>query len=279
VRRVILATFGAVLALVAVVGVGLAQQPVPALPVTASPTTVAVQASGPVPAGPTRFDLTRAGNKDLSVYFLLLNPGVSMPEFQAALARDDRTGGESALGLAWIQGSASLSGREARRGVTFALRPGLTYVMVSEADEATGRGPRQRGMTTFTTSGASNGATARAPDATVHMAGLRFRGDRVLPRRGVVRVENADGGPHFAIAFPLRKRVTSKQFGRALRGNSQRAVGRVIAGAPYSLQGLLSGGNTANDQEVRFPKRGRYGLVCFVHEHHRLGMYRIVTVR
>jgi hypothetical protein len=279
VRRVIVATFGAVLALVAVAGVGLAQQPVPTLAVSASPTTVAVQAPRPVPAGPTRFEVTREGNKDVSVYFFLLNAGVSLQEFQAAIARDDRTGGESTLGLVWIQASVSLSGRQARRGVTFTLRPGLTYVMLSEGTEGMGRGPRQRGLTTFTTSGASNGATARAPDATVRMVGLRFRGDRRLPRRGVVRVENRDGEPHFAVAFPLRKGVTSNRFGRALRSNSERAVGRLIAGGPYSLQELISGGNTANDQDVRFPKAGRYGLVCFIHEHHRLGMYRVVTVR
>jgi len=113
----------------------------------------------------------------------------------------------------------------------------------------------------------------------VRMVGLRFRGDRVLPRRGVVRVENGDGVPHFAIAFPLRRRVTTKQFGRAVRATSQRAFGRVVAGAPYGVQNLISGGNTANDQELRFPKAGRYALVCFFDEHHRLGMYRLVTVR
>jgi plastocyanin len=246
---------------------------------TASPTSVAVQAPGPVGAGPTRFEVTRQGDKDLSVYFLLPNAGVSLQELRAALARDDRTGGDSALGLVWIQASVSLGGRDTRRGVTFTLRPGLTYVVVSEADEAAGRGPKPRGITTFTTSGESNRATAGAPDATVRMAGLRFRGDRVLPRRGTVRVKNNDGAPHFAIAFPLRKGVTSRQFGRAIRGNSERAFGRVIAGAPYNLQGVISGGNTANDQEVRFPKAGRYGMVCFIHEHHRLGMHRIITVR
>ena len=72
-RRAIVATFGAVLALVAVAGVGLAQQPVPTLAVSASPTTVAIRAPGPVPAGPTRFEVTREGNKDVSVYFFLLN--------------------------------------------------------------------------------------------------------------------------------------------------------------------------------------------------------------
>lgn len=277
--RTRLAMLGTVVALGAVAAIAVAQQPVPTLPVTASPTTVAVQAPGPVPAGPTRFEVAREGNKDVSVIFGLLNAGVSMQDLQAALTSDDQSGGESALGLASIQASASLAGSETRRGVTFTLKPGLTYLVISEADADSGPGPKQRGITTFTTSGASNGATAPAPDATVRMVGLRFRGDRVLPRRGVVRMENSDGVPHFAVGFPLRKGVTSQQFGRALRSNDNRTFGRVVAGAPYSVQNIVSGGNTANDQEVRFTKAGRYGLVCFFSEHHQLGMYRVVTVR
>jgi hypothetical protein len=259
--------------------VAVAQQPVPTVAVTASPTSVALQPAGPVPAGPTRFEVARQGNRDVSVYFALLNAGVSMQEFQAALRSDDRTGGDSTLGLVSIQASVSISGSERQHAATFTLKPGLTYVVLSEADEEGGRGPRERGITTFTTSGQSNGAAAPAPDARVRMVGLRFRGDRVLPRRGVVRVENRDGVPHFAIAFPLRRGVTSRQFGRVLRSNSERAFGRVLAGTPYGLQSIISGGNTANDQEVRFPRAGRYGLVCFFGEHHRLGMYRLVTVR
>jgi hypothetical protein len=272
-------TFGAVVALGGVAAIAVAQQPAPTVPVTASPAAVAVQAPGPVPAGPTRFEIARQGNKDVSVYFALLNAGVSLQEFQAALNSDDRTGGDSAIGLVWLQASVSLGGSETRRGVTFTLRPGLTYVVLSEADEEGGRGQKQRGITTFTTSGESNGATAGAADATVRMVGLRFRGDRVLPRQGVVRVQNGDGVPHFAIAFPLRKGVTSAQLGRALRSSSERAFGRVIAGAPYSVQNVISGGKTANDQEVRFSKAGRYGLVCFINGHERLGMYRVVTVK
>jgi hypothetical protein len=279
VRRATLAMLGAVLALCAVVALASAQPSVPTLTLTAGPTTVAVQPPGPVPAGPTRFEVSRQGDKDVSVYLVLLGAGVSQQEFEAALARDDRSGGDSAAGLVSIQGSVSLAGSDARRALTLTLKPGQTYLVLSEADEDTGGRPKQRGITTFSTSGASNGGTAAAPDATVRMVDRRFRGDRVIPRRGVVRVENADGVPHFALAFPLRRGVTANRFGRAVRGNSQRAFGRLVSGAPYSLQNIISGGNTANDNEVQFPKTGRYGLVCFFDEHQRLGMYRVVTVR
>lgn len=270
---------GAVLALGAATAVAVAQQPAPTIGVDAGPAAVTVQAPGPLPAGPTRFEVTRAGDRPLSVYFFLLNTGVSQQEFEAALNADDRRGGDSALGLVSIQASVALDPGVSRRGVTFALKPGLTYHVLSEADPDTPAGPRQRGITSFTTSGEPNGATSPTPSATVQMVGLRFRGDRVLPRNGIVRVVNGDGVPHFAIAFPLRPRVTSRQLGRALRSNSDRVVRRTVAGPPYSLQSLMSGGNTVNDQEVAFPRAGRYGLVCFFGEHHVLGMYRVVTVR
>jgi hypothetical protein len=274
--RARLVTFGAILAIATGAAIAIAQQPVPTVPVSASPTTVAVQTPAALAAGPTRFDITRQGSKDVGVYFALLNQGVSLQELQAAIARDGRNG-ESALGLVWIQASATLTAREPRHAVTFNLRPGLTYVVLAE--EETDSGTPQRAFTMFTTSGQANGATAPAPAATVRMQGLRFRGSAVLPRQGVVRMENRDGVPHFAIAFPLRKGVTTQRFGRVLRSNNERAFGRLVAGQPYELQNLISGGNTANDQEVRFPKAGRYALVCFFNEHHRLGMYRFVTVR
>ncbi|HEX6714265.1 MAG TPA: hypothetical protein VF066_12805 [Thermoleophilaceae bacterium] len=275
-RKARLVTFGAILAVAVGAAIAVAQQPVPTVAVSASPTAVEVQAPAALAAGPTRLDITRQGNKDVSLYFALLNQGVSLQELQTAIARDGRNG-ESALGLVWIQASASLTASEPRRAVTFNLRPGLTYVVLAEED--TDSGTPQRSVTTFATSGQANGATAPAPAATVRMQGLRFRGSAVLPRQGVVRMENRDGVPHFAIAFPLRKSATTKRLGRALRSNNERALGRLVAGQPYRLQNLISGGNTANDQEVRFPRTGRYALMCFFHAHHTLGMYRVVTVR
>jgi hypothetical protein len=275
-RRATVAIVGALIAVAVAAGVVLAQQGVPSVAVTATPTSVTVQTPGAIPAGPTRFEVTPQGGKPLGVYFVLLNPGVSIQELQAAAAQDDRTGGDSTLGLIWVQGSLSLSGSQPR-ALTFNLRPGLTYVVVSEAQTA--NGPPQRAFTTFTTSGDSNGATAPTPGAVIRMAGLRFRGDAVLPRQGVVRIQNNDGTPHIAVAFPLRRGVRSRQFGRVIRTGNERAFRRVVSGAPYDLQNIIGGGNLANDQEVQFPKAGRYGLVCFIYGHERLGMYRIVTVK
>lgn len=279
-RRAGVATLGAVIALAAVTAIAVAQQPVPTVGVTASGTSVAAQTSGPIPAGPTTFRVTRQpARSDLTVYFALLNAGVTLQQLQATLRRDDRRGGSESLGIAWVQASASLGAGETSRDLRFTLKPGQTYVLLSEVVRQNQNSPPARAFSTFTTSTTASGATLPRADARVRMAGLRFRGSAVLPRRGVVRVSNVDGVPHFAIAFPLRSTATRAQFGRALRANDERALERLVAGAPVAVQGLMSGGGTSNDQQVRFSRRGRYGLVCFFDEHHRLGMYRVVRVR
>jgi hypothetical protein len=250
----------------------------PVVPLTASPNSAAVQAPGPLAAGPTTFRITRAASqRGLSVYFAVLIAGATVPELQAALAADDRSGNDSSLGLVSVQASVVLEGSATTRDVTFTLKPGLQYVVVTEPETDNGP-PPSRGLTTFTTSGASNGAVAPAPDATVRMVGLRFRGNPTLPRNGTIRVQNTSSVPHIAIAFPLRRGVGTAGVGRAIRAGSERAFGRIVAGAPVTVSSIISG-NAADDQQVSFTRAGRYALICFVGEHQRLGMYRVVTVR
>jgi uncharacterized cupredoxin-like copper-binding protein len=254
-----------------------AQTPVPTVAVTASPSSVTTQTT-PIAPGPTTFQITRqASRTGLSVYFALLNQGSTIEDLRAAFRRDDRTRGDSSLGLASIQASLSFSGNQTSRPVTFTLKPGQTYVMVSQPDSE--NAPPTRGISTFTTSTTANGATAPTGDATIRMVDLRFQGATTLPRRGTVRVQNFGGVPHIAIAFPLRSGVTTAQLGRALSTNNERALGRVLAGEPTEVQNLISGGGASDVQTVSFSRTGRYGLVCFFNEHHRLGMYRIVNVR
>jgi plastocyanin len=275
-RMTMLAT---IVALGLTAGLAAAQQPVPTVNVNASPTGVTVDAAVPIPAGPTRMNFVRpAGNKkDLSAYVVLLVPGVSAEQLLSTLASEDRNEGEASLGLVSIQASVSLSASEAQRAVTFTVKPGLSYLVVVEQDTDTG--PTPRSSTTFTSSGAANGATAAAPAATYNMQGLRFRGPSTLKQTSTVRFQNRDGVAHFALAFPLRKGTTTAQFGKAVKSESQRAFGRIAAGAPYMAQNVISGGDTTNDPERHFPKKGSYGLVCFIDGHERLGMYKIITVR
>ncbi len=87
------------------------------------------------------------------------------------------------------------------------------------------------------------------------MVDYGFGGPKTLPRNGRIRVENAGTALHFAIAFPLRPDVSNRQVGRALRGTNEQALGRVVAGEPVDVQGLISPGST-NDNEVSFPAVG-----------------------
>jgi hypothetical protein len=278
--KVLGAALGALCAGAAVAAIAAAQTGVPTVAVTASPTSVAAQVTAPVAAGPTTFRINRtAARRGLNVYIATLNAGVTLQDLQAAFRRDDRTeGGGSSLGLATVHASVSFeASNQTRKNVTLTLKPGLTYYLVSEPD-ADGP-PPTRGIGTFTTSGAANGATAPAANATVRMEDLRFAGNATLPRRGTVRVQNFGAGPHIAVAFPLRSGVTNAAAGRAIRSGSDAALGRIVGGTPTLLQNILSGGGQSNDQQVSFARSGRYALVCFFNEHNRLGMYRIVTVR
>jgi hypothetical protein len=225
--------------------------------VTAAGGNVTLEPSGPIAAGPTRF--TYSGRGELSL--ATLRAGVSVDQLRRTLSRSQ----VAALGQVFLEAAVLPS-----RAVTVDLRPNTTYVAAATA----GRSPA---VTTFTT-GAESGARAPTPDARIRMVDYAFRGPNTLPRNGSIRVDNDGTTLHFAIAFPLRPGVSGRQVRRAFRGTNERALGRVVAGEPIDVQGLISQGST-NDNQVRFPRRGRYGMVCFFSEHNRLGMYRIYRVR
>lgn len=238
-----------------------AQAPVPTVAVAASPGGITVTPTGSIAAGPTRFEFSRTGRGDIEAYLATLRPGVTVDELSRALSSSP----DAALALVFLEAGAAPP-----RAVTVDLRPNITYVAISVAG-------RRSAVTSFTT-GADSGVTAPAPDARVRMVDYAFRGPNTLPRNGLIRVENQGAALHFALGFPLRPGVKNRQVGRALRGGSNRLLGRIVAGPPFSLQSLISPGS-ANDNEVRFPRRGRYAFVCFFGEHNRLGMYKVFRVR
>ena len=248
---------GAILLLGVPAALAGAQTSVPTVAVTAAGGNVTLEPSGPIAAGPTRF--TYSGRGELSL--ATLRAGVSVDQLRRTLSRSQ----VAALGQVFLEAAVLPS-----RAVTVDLRPNTTYVAAATA----GRSPA---VTTFTT-GAESGARAPTPDARIRMVDYAFRGPNTLPRNGSIRVDNDGTTLHFAIAFPLRPGVSGRQVRRAFRGTNERALGRVVAGEPIDVQGLISQGST-NDNQVRFPRRGRYGMVCFFSEHNRLGMYRIYRVR
>jgi hypothetical protein len=270
-RRAAIVAAVAVLALAAA-GAGLAQQPPPTVTVTASDTTLMVSATGPLAAGPTRFEIVKAGDEELEIVIAALRPGVTRPQFTAALQGGDP---EAAIELVHVDGGAGLAPGDQRRAVTLDLRPNSTYLVINSSGER----PSEWEIAEFTVGGQSNGATAPQADASVRMIDLRFRGAARLPQRGVVRFENAGWAPHFAVAAPLRRGARSRAVGRALRGNDERRLGRLVDfDSAIQPQSLITRG-AVNYNEVRFPRRGRYVMVCFFDGHQAQGMYRLIRVR
>ena len=108
---------------------------------------------------------------------------------------------------------------------------------------------------------------------------LRFTGAATLPRDGTVRVRNSGWAPHHAQALRLRPGASNAAFRRALLGSSEAAFNRVVDFRnSIELSSIITRGSVT-DQDVRFPRRGRYALVCFIEDHQAQGMYRVVNVR
>jgi hypothetical protein len=253
-------------------GAGLAQQPPPTVTVTASETTLMVGATSPLAAGPTRFEIVNTGREELEIAIAALRPGVTRAQFTAALQGGDP---EAAIELVHLDGGANLAARDQRRVVTLSLRPNSTYLVINSSGEQ----PRDWEIAEFTVGGHSNGATAPQADASVRMIDLRFHGAATLPRRGVVRFENAGWAPHFAVAAPLRRGARTRTVGRALRRNDERRLGRLVDFASAIHPQTLITRGAVNYHEMRFPRRGRYVMVCFFEDHHAQGMYRFIRVR
>jgi hypothetical protein len=247
-----------------------AQAPPPTVTVTVSESALSVGTTGPLAAGPTRFEFVNSDGGAPELAIAALRPGVTVAAFSAAL----RSSPDAAIEMIHLDGGASLAPGEASRAVTLNLRPSSTYVAVNLA----GDDPAQWEITEFSTSGASNGATAPAADARVGIVDLRFRGARTLPRDGVVRFENSGWAPHFALAVPLRRQAKQRAVARALRRNAQKPLERLLDfSKSIEAQSLITRG-AVSFNELRFPKRGRHVMVCFFEGHSAQGMFRFVRV-
>jgi hypothetical protein len=259
----------AALSLVAV-GVGFAQGTPPTVTVTASETSLAVGATS-LAAGPTRFNVVDSDDEELEILFAALREGVTVDEFTAAV----RSNPDAALELVHLDAGVSLTGRDSSRAVTFNLRPNTTYVV----GNITGERPSDWETATFTVSGQANGARVPQADANVRIIDLRFRGDKVLPRNGVVRFAHNGWAPHFAFAMPLRKGAKQRDVGDALRRNQERRLGRLVNfQRAVEAQSLITR-DAVNYNEINFRRSGRYVMACFFEGHNTQGMYRFIRVR
>jgi hypothetical protein len=254
-----------------VAGVGAAQAPPPTVTVTVTESSLTVGATGPLATGPTRFEFVNSDESAPEVAIAALRPGVTVDAFSAAL----RSNPDAAIEMVHLDGGATLTEADASRAVTMTLRASSTYVAVNLA----GDNPADWEVVSFSTSDQANGASPPRADARVNIFDLRFRGAKRLPRNGVVRFENKGWAPHFALAAPLKRKAKQRAVARALLRNAQRPLERLLDfSKSIEAQSLITRG-AVNYNELRFPKRGRYVMVCFFEGHNTQGMFRFVRVR
>jgi hypothetical protein len=255
----------------AIAGAVSAQGTPPTLTMTANGSSLTVTPAGPLSPGPTRIEFVR-GSGSPSLSLAALRPGVTVEQFTAALRRSDN----DALELIYLDAGADLDETATQSASTVSLRAGLTYVAVNTEGDSRAAYEVVPIGTVGTT---PNGAATPSADATINAVDLRFTGSGTLPRDGSIRFRNRGWAPHFAISAPVRRGVTSASLGRALRSTNDQALGRVLDFRRVgSVQSLVTRGADVVS-EVRFPRAGRYALICFFEGHAQQGMYRIVRVR
>jgi hypothetical protein len=269
--RVAAVVLAAVLVALGVAAAVSAQAPAPTVAIGASESTLNVGITGPLQAGPTRFEVTNEGGDEMEISIAALRPGVTPEQFTAALRTPSS---EGAIELVHIDGGVALTADQERAAVTFRLRPNTTYVVVNLAGER----PADFEVVDFTVGGQANGATVPEADARVRIVDLRFRGAKTLPRRGVVRFENDGWAPHFVLAAPLRRDARKRDVAAALRGNRFRRLEQLLNFRRTIEPQSLITRDAVDYQEVRFPRSGRHVLVCFFDNHQAQGMYRFVRV-
>jgi hypothetical protein len=208
---------------------------------------------------------------ELEIAIAALRTGVTVDQFTAAL----RQNAEASIELIHLDGGASLSAADERRAVTMSLRANTTYVVAN----ITGERPADWEIASFTVSGQANGASAPRADVTVRIADLRFSGASTLPRRGIVRFQNTGLGAALRIRDPAAARC-KQPCGRGRPARQQRTPPRATRGLRVRHRASIADTRGAdNYNEVRFPRRGRYAMVCFFEGHNTQGMYRFVRVR
>lgn len=265
---IVLAATGAGAAIVA------AQEPVPTLTIAVAKSKATITGVEAVRSGPVRILIQAVGGGERFVGILEAKPGVTRAQVSKAVKQPGPPSDVEKVARIVAAGGA------------FKGRPYATTIPVRARDYYVvdfSRSPAVRGV--FRPgSPAEQPAVAPQPDASISLRDFRITGDRVLPARGVVKIQNRGTQPHELLAFPLRKGASGKRALRYLRTDREKKLNALLAGPPNFL--TLGSKKTTNRVEVRL-KRGRYALVCFLPNarskkgtgHNELGMERIASVR
>jgi hypothetical protein len=133
----------------------------------------------------------------------------------------------------------------------------------------------------FTVTASASPATLPTPQATVRSIEFAFRGPSTLHDGELVRFENEGFLVHMDIAFPVKSQKTAKQAVKDLLQGNEKALEKLVVGAPVGFQGPVS--HEAFQQETITAKPGWYVQACFMEtqdgrDHTRLGMERVFKI-
>ena len=202
--------------------------------------------------------------------FVLLDPGVTVAQFEAALPAIGADPNN-------IDGIGSIVfSPQANKGTSSAQVDLAAGQYVALDISSSGLPP----LTTFVISPATSPASLPTPKATVSSIEFAFRGPGVLRDGELVRFQNRGFLVHMIISIRAKSLADARKLAALLHaGKVSKAM--KLATASYSFDNALT--HNAYQQEVIHNKPGFWVLACFMNtqdgrEHTQLGMERVIHI-
>jgi hypothetical protein len=244
----------------------------PTLSLTLTKSSITV--GGSTQSGAVNVVSTATGVKEASVILVLLKPGATFEEAEAAI---QKAHGETNVVDKYgsIVFDAEVSSGQTSEAQTY-LQPGQ-YVALIPGGE--GKGSKAHAL--FTVTAAASPVALPAPEATIRSIEFGFKGPSTLHDGELVRFENEGFLIHMDVAAPVKNMKAAKQVVKDLLTGKEKAIEKLIVGPPAGFAGPLS--HEAFQQETITAKPGIYIEVCFMdtqdgRSHSQLGMERIIRI-
>ncbi len=254
-------------------GSAAASSTLPTLSLTITKSSITV--TGATQSGAVNVVSTATGVKEASAILVLLKPGATFEEAEAAIQKaHGDTNVVDKYGSIVFDGEVAPG--QSNEAQTY-LQPGQ-YVAVVPGEEGK-KGSRAHAL--FTVTAATSPVALPTPEATIRSIEFGFRGPSTLHDGELVRFENEGFLVHMDIAAPVKNMKAAKQAIKDLLAGKEKAVGKLISGPPAGFAGPLS--HEAFQQETITAKPGIYVEVCFMdtqdgRSHSVLGMERIIKI-
>jgi len=273
--RMLLGSTAVALLASAIFALGAQAATLPTFSIAVTPTSATVTGT-PTSAGAVNVVVSDKGLKEGSAILFRLDPGKTVAEAEQFLKEKKAEKDPNTT----VELGSIVFDAEAESGVTNEAQINLqsgTYLVLIGGSKGE---PALRD--TFTVGPATGASLAlTAPQATERTIDFGFKGPKTLHDGELVRFENEGFVVHMDVAFPVKNMKAAKKAVKLLRAGNERAVGKLIAGAPVGFYGPISHGSAM--QETITAKPGIYVQVCFMEtqdgrDHTLLGMERIIKI-